>query len=337
VSRATAGWPSILLGAAVLAAEPCSAAERVTYNMAWLPQGSQAGVVLALEQGFYAVAGLDVVVTRGYGGVRTVNEVDQDLFDFGFGDPLAVLLNRSHGGAARLIGAVNHHYTGGLCFVVERHQLRVPRDLVGLTVGGGSGSPVQTLLPIWLTANHVDPGAVRLLRLDPAVVGASLLQGQIDAAECWRGSDKAVIEQLARRAGLNIDWLEYRRFGPDLYGSGIVTTDRLLRARPAVARAFLQATFRGYMLARANPALAVQAILKRFPTSDSEVIEQQVRETVRELPTGDAAPDIARFDPERMQLTRDYYARAFQLTTVPAAADLYTNTLSASLFPQTAK
>jgi NitT/TauT family transport system substrate-binding protein len=326
-----ARWLAALLGAVALAAEPASAAERVTYNMAWLPQGSQAGVVVALEQGLYAAAGLDVVVTRGYGGVRTVNEIDQDLFDFGFGDPLAVLLNRSHGGASRLIGAVNHHYAGGLCFVAERHRLQSPRDLVGLVVGGGGGSPVQTLLPVWLTANRVDPGAVHLLRMDPAVVDASLLQGQIDAAECWRGSNKAVIEQLARRAGLTIDWLEYRRFGPDLYGSGIVTTDRLLRARPAVARAFLQATFRGYALARANPVLAAQAILKRFPTTDVAVIEQQVRETVSELPAGDAAAGMSRFDPGRMQLTRDYYAHAFRLATVPAAADLYTNTLSASL------
>lgn len=321
-----AGLAALAL-ALLLASLESSAAERVRYNMAWLPQGSQAGVFVALEQGYYAAEGLEVSIFRGYGGVRTVNEIDQGLFEFGYGDPMAVLLNRSKRGSARLIGAVNHHYPGGLCFIAERGLLRKPAELVGRRVGGGVGSPIQILLPAWLRANAVDPAGVRLLQMDPAVIDAALIQGQIDAAECWLASNKATLEWLAQQAHLTLGWLEYRRFGPDVYGSGIVTSDALLRARPAVVRAFLRATYRGYAAARREPALAVTAILQRFPGVQRSVIEQQVREIVSQLPAGDAPVLLARFDLARMAASRDYYVKTLGIDPAPDSRDYYANPL----------
>ena len=40
---------------------------------------------------------------RGFGGIRTVNEIDQGMFDFGYGDPLAVMLNHTRGGSTRMV------------------------------------------------------------------------------------------------------------------------------------------------------------------------------------------------------------------------------------------
>ena len=59
------------------------------------------------------------------------------MFDFGYVAALAVILNRSNGGRTRLIGGLNERWPAGLCFVTERHQLREPRDLARLRVGGG--------------------------------------------------------------------------------------------------------------------------------------------------------------------------------------------------------
>ena len=42
--------------------------EKVTFNMSWLPQGSMSGVIAAIDKGYYAEAGLDVNVVRGFGG-----------------------------------------------------------------------------------------------------------------------------------------------------------------------------------------------------------------------------------------------------------------------------
>lgn len=66
-----------------LAGAPALALEKVTYNMAWLPQGSSIGVIVAQEQGLFAKEGLDVNIVRGYGGNRTANELDQGQYEFG--------------------------------------------------------------------------------------------------------------------------------------------------------------------------------------------------------------------------------------------------------------
>lgn len=311
--------------AALIGASSASGAERVRYNMGWLPQGSQVGVFVALEQGLYAKAGLEVAVTRGYGGLRTVNEVDQGMFDIGYGDPLAVLLSRSHGGRVRFIGVVNQVHPGGLCFIGERRQINRPQDLVGLTVAGGVSSPVQVVLPAWLALNGVAARDVRMIQMDPAVIDAALLTGKVDAVECWRGSNKAVLAVQARRAKLTLRWIEYRQFGVDLYGNGFVASQDLLRKRPATVSAFLVATARGYQIAKQDPRAAVAMMHARFPEVDPAVLDEQIRDITSLLPPGDPVPALGRIDPVRMQRTRDFYVRALGLRAAPQATELYVN------------
>ena len=170
-------------GCAQQASPPGHALTKVTFNMSWLPQGSMAGVIVAIDKGFYAAHQLDVEAVRGFGGIRTTNEVDQGMFDFAYGDPLSVILNRAHGGSARLVGIINQRWPAGLCFLKEYKHIAAPADLKGLTVGGGQNSAVQTLLPLWLKRNNVDPAGVKILQLNPSVIVASLIEGKIDAAE----------------------------------------------------------------------------------------------------------------------------------------------------------
>lgn len=314
----------IVIGVALLSSRGLCAAESVRYNMGWLPQGSQAGVFVALQRGLYAKAGLDVIVARGYGGLRTVNEVDQGMFDIGYADPLAVLLNRSHGGRVRFVGVLNQVYPAGLCFISERHRIKDPRGLVGLTVAGGVSSPVQVMLPAWLTLNGVSPSAVRIVQMDPTVVDAALLGGKVDAVECWRGSNKALLAEQSRRAGLTLGWLEYRQFGINFYGNGFVASEDFIRSRSATINAFLAATALGYQIAKQDPRAAVSVMRARFPEVDATVLEEQLRDILTLLPPGDP-PDLAHIDPARMQRTRDFYVRALGLRAAPEAVDLYTS------------
>ncbi|MCI0524545.1 MAG: nitrate ABC transporter permease, partial [Acidobacteria bacterium] len=49
-----------------------SATRKVKVNLAWLPQGSTGGILVAIGKGFYAENGLEVETMRGYGGQRAV-------------------------------------------------------------------------------------------------------------------------------------------------------------------------------------------------------------------------------------------------------------------------
>jgi NitT/TauT family transport system substrate-binding protein len=295
---------------------------KITFNMSWLPQGSMAGVIVAIDQGFYAEKHLDVEAVRGFGGIRTTNEVDQGMFDFGYGDPVAVVLNRAKGGNARLVAVINDSWPAGLCYLSNKRQLKRPSDLKGLTIGGGQNSAVQAMLPPWLERNGVKASEVKILQLNPSVIVASLIEGTIDAAECWRGNSRPLFAKEAAAAGHTLDWIEYRPFNLDIHGSGIIATDKTISERPEVVRSFVEATFRGYLYARDNPTEARAIMLKRYPQLDPAVTGVQIEEIMQLV---FATPTPGRVDPAKMERTVEFIAAAYPLETRPNATDVYTN------------
>lgn len=279
--RALALAAAALAGAAGTAhtAYAAQAADTVRVNLGWLPQGSTGGILLAQAKGYYRDAGLDVSVMRGYGGQRTVNEVDEGLFEFGYGDPVSVTLNRAQGGHAVLVGAVNTRWPGAICYL-QRPGFKVatPKDLAGLTLGGGGASAVQNIVPAWLKQNGMAPGAIKLVRLDPAVINTALLQKRIDLSECWEGASLPVQATIAQRAGQHVGKLLYRDFGLDMMGSGLVTTDAYMARHPDVVKRFVAATYRGYALMRDQPQAAADAIAAQYPMLDRAILLQQIQD-----------------------------------------------------------
>ncbi|MFN7030467.1 MAG: ABC transporter substrate-binding protein, partial [Sphingopyxis sp.] len=215
-------------GNAPQAAKQADGARTVRFNMAWLPQGSMAGIFVAIDKGYFADAGLNVEPVRGFGGMRTANELDQGMFEFAYIDPLSVALSRAKGGKVRMIGGINMRLPAGACFVKERHRISAPADLAGLRFGAGQSSMIQALLPAWLKDNGVDPARVEQIQLDPAIVVSSLVEGRIDAAECWLGNSMALFDKAAKAKAVTIGRIAYADFGLDVYGSGFATQDALI-------------------------------------------------------------------------------------------------------------
>ena len=315
-----------VVSAWLLAAMPAQAQERLTYNMSWLPQGSSAGPIMALDRGFFKEAGLDISIVRGYGGNRTANDLDQGQFEVGYVDPISGILNRSNAGKIKMIGAINTQWPAGICWVTSRMQVKTLDDLKGRTLGGGSASVVHNIFPAWLEMNGKPADMVKLVRMDPAVVDISLIEGKIDLAECWKASNRAVIQKLARDAGAQVAWLDYAAYGLNAYGSGFATTEALIAKRPDALRKFLRASYRGYEFAIANPEQAADSIVHQFPTADRDIVLQQTRE-IGELITDPQvkAEGLGYMREDRMLSALAFIRKAFDLKQPVNAADVYTN------------
>lgn len=304
------------------------AQETIRYNMAWLPQGSTAGVPIAVDQGWFKDEGLDVEVMRGYGGSRTANELDQGQFDVGYVDPISLILTRKNGGKIRLIGAINTVWPAGVCFAKSRHDPKGLDDLEGLTMGGGSASPVQNLVPAWLEMNGKPRDFIKLVRLDPAVVDASFVEGKTDLTDCWRGSNRPVIVKQAEAAGLQIGAMEYKDFGLNAYGNGFATTEDMIQNKPDVLRKFLKVAYRGYQFMRESPEEAADIMLRLYPTIDRTVILNQIKE-INELTVDAESPNetVGFLRDDRMNGTLELIDKAYDLQGSIQASDLYTNDL----------
>lgn len=306
---------------------PALAMDKVKFNLAWLPQGSTGGILVAIAKGFYAEAGLDVSAVRGYGGQRTVNEIDQGLFEFGYGDPISVMLNRAQGGKTVMVGTINTRWPAALCYIEKpERKLQKPADLKGMSIGGGAASPLQNIVPAWLQANGLPANHVKLLRLDPSVINSSFLEGRIDMAECWEGANKPILEALLQKDGKKLGFIKYRDFNLNLYGNGIVTTEQLVATNPDLVKRFVQATYRGFDYQRTHAREAADAIASQQKLMDKGILLQQITET-NQIIDDPYAPNkkLGWMRPERMQSTVDFVKKAFNLQAPIKASDIYTN------------
>jgi len=95
MNRSLVGFVASLVTGFGFLAGQALAQEKVTYNMAWLPQGSSIGVIVAQERGWFKEVGMEVNIVRGYGGNRTANELDQGQFEFGYVDPTGPTVEKS--------------------------------------------------------------------------------------------------------------------------------------------------------------------------------------------------------------------------------------------------
>jgi NitT/TauT family transport system substrate-binding protein len=316
----------VIILAAALAAAPALAQEKVTYNMAWLPQGSSIGVIVAQDRGYFREAGLETNIVRGYGGNRTANELDQGQFQFGYVDPISLILNRSNGGHIRMIGAINTRWPAGVCYVTKRNQPKSIDDLKGLSLGGGAGSPVHNVVPAWLEMNGKPRDFIKLVRLDPAVVDASFMEGKTDLAECWQASNRPVLAKMAASAGVQVGWLSYSDFGLNAYGSGFATSDELIQKKPETVRKFLRASYRGFQEAFANPEAAADILVKMFPASDRAIALAQIRETADIMNDPQTkAQGLGFLREDRMAATLQFVDKAYNVAGKVKLADIYTN------------
>ena len=317
---------SILAIAAVVAAAPAVAQEKVTYNMAWLPQGSSIGVIVAQDRGFFREVGLDTNIVRGYGGNRTANELDQGQFEFGYVDPISLILNRSKDGKIRMVGAINTRWPAGVCYVTKRNQPKSIDDLKGLSLGGGAGSPVHNVVPAWLEMNGKPRDYIKLVRLDPSVVDAAFIEGKTDLAECWQASNRPVLAKLADRAGVKVGWMNYADYGLNAYGSGFATTDAMIEKKPDTVRKFLRAAYRGFETAFANPEQAAATVVKMFPATDQSIALAQIRETADIMNDPQArAQGLGFMRADRMASTLGFVDKAFDLKGRIKVDEVYTN------------
>lgn len=314
-------------GSGALWATPVAAQDKVKFNLSWLPQGSTGGVLVAINKGYYRDVGLEVSAIVGHGGQRTVNEIDQGLFEFGYGDPISVMLNRAQGGKTKMVGSINAVWPGAICYLVKPgRSLAKPADLKGLSMGGGGASPLQNIVPAWLKANGLAPTSIRLLRLDPSTINPSFLQGRVDLTECWEGANLPVLKSLAARQGREIGSLRYRDFGLDMVGNGIVTTEKMIEQKPDVVRRFVQATYRGYAWMREHPDASAAVITSQYPMLDKQVMTEQIRQMVALQSDRETQGHKPGWLPvPRMESTAKFVRDAFHLSPTLKATDLYTN------------
>jgi NitT/TauT family transport system substrate-binding protein len=308
-----------LIGATVLLCPSASMAlDNVTFIIDWAYNGRHSYFFVALDQGYYRDAGLDVKIVRGQGSLDAVRQIGAGNAMFGFVDAGSLILARANDQIPVKLVASVYSKPPHAIFCREDSGLKKPKDLEGNAIATTAGAAVRAVFPAFAKAAGIDAQAVRWV-----VASSESLPGLLAANKFPCIGEYTVAEALLRSqlAPAKLVHFAYSDAGLSYYGNGIAATDATIASKPDLVHRFVAATVRGMKDAFADPAAAGAIMQKIVPQVDATVAKNET-EAVAELAQLPGKP-LGEIDPARIEATLDVVKGAYKLATPVAAADVY--------------
>jgi ABC-type nitrate/sulfonate/bicarbonate transport system substrate-binding protein len=310
------------------------AAQKVTVALDWTPNTNHIGLFVARDKGFYEEAGIEVEIlpyTDTAAGTLVANRVA----DFGVVGSIGLMTQRTAGADLVATYAIVQTETGRLVFKEDRSDISRPRDLDGMTYGG-FGSAWENALIGSMIRNDGGKGEFETVTLGTSAYQA-LENGAVDftlEVYTWEGV-KAELDGVRQRA------FRYADFGvPDEHTALLGSSRAFLDGNPEAARAFIQATLRGYDFAVDHPDEATDLLI----AANADVLTDRrlIRASLQALIGGHYIRSengiTGRIEPNKMEAIGTYLfdakilkdATGTAVTTKPDFASYFTNDLFAS-------
>ena len=245
------------------------AAEKFTFALNWFAVGDHAAYWVALEKGYFAKAGLDVTLENSKGSGDSIAKVDTGRADAGLADAVAVLAADARGARVKMVGMV-FDKTPLNFFSRKDMPIRSPKDVEGKTIGAPPGDGQRQAWPAFAKLHKIDESKVTWVNVEPAAKIAALAEKRVDVV----GDYTTGLPFYEKAMGVgNVVMLPWADTGFDLYSMSIMASEKTMKERPKVLRAFLEAAYMGWRDVMANPKEALAIFKKRVPEIDLSIIE----------------------------------------------------------------
>lgn len=237
--------------------------ETITVVLDWTPNTNHTGIYVALANGYFEEAGLNVeVVQPPEDGAVTLVASGKAQFGVSFQDSLAPAFVGDAVMPVTAVAAVIQHNTSG---IVSRagEGMDTPRGLEGKKYATWDLDVEKATIRDVMAA---DGGNFDLVELIPSTVTdevSALRSGSVDAIWIFYGWAGMACEA----AGLETDYFEFADIDPvfDYYTPVIIGCNTWLEENPETAKAFVAALSRGYSYAAENPREAADILMEAAP------------------------------------------------------------------------
>ncbi len=237
----------------------------IRLQLQWVTQAQFAGYFAAIEEGFYADAGLDVTILEGAVDIVPQQVVAAGGAEFGLAWVPKALVSREEGADIVNIGQVFQR-SGTLEVSWADSGITEPADWEGKRVGTwGFGNEFELTAAFELY--DVTPAEVIQQPFDMSL----LLNNELDAAQAMTYNEYAqVLEQENPETGElytadDLAVIDFNDIGTAMLQDAIWADAAWLADNEATAQAFLKASFQGWIFCRDNPDACVQIVLDRGP------------------------------------------------------------------------
>lgn len=223
------------------------AATPLTMQAAWINDAEFAGYFLAMDQGYYTEAGLDLEYLSGGPDVIPESTIIAGRADLALTTPDTTIKAIAEQGAPfKIIGAQYQKNPIGIVSLAK-NPINTPQDLIGKTL---AVPPVNVIsVEAMLKMNGIEPGQVNIVpyAYDPT----PLVKGEIDASLDFTTNVPFTIQQAGEEA---TSFLLYD-FGYTIYNDTVVVTEQVLAEKRDLLVAWLRASRKGWEENLADPSV----------------------------------------------------------------------------------
>jgi len=284
-------------------------------------QGQQSPFVLAAEGGYFARAGVNVEVDRGYGSADAITKVASRAYDMAFADIGALIQFRGKQIGAQVISVFQVYEVAPMLILsLKRSNITKPSDLAGKQLASPPGASSRVMFPLFAAATGLDPSSVSWIDVTPQLRETLLAQGRTDAITTLV-TDLAGLDRLGITEN-DVAIMRFSDFGVALYGHCILTTAEFAAKNPETVKKVVKGIAEALKAAIADPGLSIAAIKKREPLVDEKVERARLELVIKHAIVTDRVrhEGLSAVDPDRMKQTIEMVAKTFNVPPLDAAA-----------------
>ena len=272
---------------------------KITLQLKWYHQFQFAGYYAAKEKGFYEDVGLDVEIREGGSKLNVQNKVISGKADFGvLGSELLFL--RSKGLRIVALAPIMQH---SIRTIIARKDKNIasPHDLFGKKIMLNKNELPE--FQAMFRNEGVNIETLNILNKNKTA-NYKFISGQIDAMNGSLANQPFIFE----KSGTPFNLIRPVNYGIDFYGDTLFTTQDKVENNPKLILAFMNASFKGWKYAFANPDELIDIIINKYHSQNSKDHLAFEQKQLRNLIHPDLV-EIGHNNPERWGHIKETYQK----------------------------
>lgn len=286
------------------------AADKVVYQLDWLPSGEETFPYVAQREGYFAAAGLDVDIRTGRGTTDVLTKMSTGTAEFGSGG-LGALMQAAAQNTVPVKAVLSiFNKQPDAIFTYQGSSVKSLKDLPGKTLATATFTSSNALWPVVAAMNGIDIAKVKLIKTDPTATSALLASGHADALINWMtsGGDIAMVLEQAGKKMVVLPWSKY---GLDGYGLSLFATDAEIAKHPDVVARFVGACEKAIVFSLDHPQAAAADLKAVVPMIDVKSALVEVNTTIPLTRNEISAKyGMGTFDPQLVRDTWKWIAKS---------------------------
>mgnify|MGYP000064566839 CR=1 FL=1 len=275
--------------------------EKIKLKLNWFPEAEHGGYFHGVQSGIYKQAGLDVEIVSGGPGNPVETEVAIGRFEFGIANADKILAVRENG--LKVVGLLAPYQTSPRCLIAHQNE---PLETFA-DIAKANRLIVNDTKPFYKYLVHKHP---EIKKNQTVAYSQALFLGDFQSImQGYINSEPLII----RDKGFDIKTLSLADLGYNPYASVLICSEELIKEKPELVKAMVQATQKAWIAYLKNPSSANKVIIEKNPE-----LGTTLQRSAELLPGMMSADPFGQMTPERWNTLAKQLHECGVLKAIPA-------------------